>query len=691
MKPQAYSTRPFPLAQTCRTFSTTWAISIWIWYGFEFIIRKQMQQDKALPYYTRALELLPGFAAARCNIGTCYRFEGRIEEAVTQNIIAVQLNPFMVDPYVNLGNLFKDVGRLDECLVYYKRAVELEPANHIHYSNLGVWFSLNNLIHKQNALKDANKNVEAIYQYRKALELNPWNSDAFCNLLHSELFICDWSRREENFKLLRDHIYYQINNGITPSCQPFHALIYPLDSMDKLLLARKYAERDLKSALQNGKYKKYTNYSIHRLKLKNDRIKVGYVSFDFRNHPLAHLMQSVFGMHDRSQYEIFCFSLSESDNSPYRARIETDAEHFIDISKITNHAEAAQLIHSWGIDVLINLSGYTKGGRNEIFALEPAPIQISYMGFCSTMGAKYMHYFVGDKTVIPEEYTDIYEEKIIWMPHSYFVNDYMQSMRFVLDETKRPKRADYGLPEDKFIFANFNQIYKIDPDTFDVWMNILKRVPNSILWLLRFPPEGEANIRKEASKRGIAADRLIFTDVADKPTHVNRCFLADLCLDTPLCNGHTTGCDILWSGLPMVTMPLKELASRVGSGLCVALECPEMIKPTYEEYEEYAVELATGDPGSPSQLAGLPKRIVDRKGSLRLKKLRHKIEQKRTTAPLFDTRLWVKNWEKGIKEAVRLCIEKKQPRNIDVAVLQLGDQIGQQLQVQCIYNLTTHH
>ncbi len=498
-------------------------------------------------------------------------------------------------------------------------------------------------------------------------------------MLHSELFVCDWDNRESHFKLLKDHIYYQIKNGITPSCQPFHALIYPLDSLDKLLLARKYAERDLKNALQGGKYRKFAEYSIHRLKqtapvtsahtFGKDRIRLGYVSYDFRNHPLAHLMQSVFGAHDRGQFEVFCFSLSESDGSVYRARIEADAEHFLDISKIANHAEAAKFINDKGIDVLINLSGYTKGGKNEIFALEPAPVQISYMGFCSTMGAKYIHYFAADKKVIPEEHTNIYEEKIIWLPDSYFVNDYMQSMPFVLDELRRPRRADYRLPEGVFIYANFNQLYKIDPHTFTIWMSVLQRVPNSVLWLLRFPPEGEANIRKEAAKRGIKADRLLFTEVAGKAEHVNRCFLADLCLDTPLCNGHTTGCDVLWSGLPMVTMPLRDLASRVATGLCVALECPEMVVSNYAEYEEFAVSMALGDPGTPAELAELPKRIAAGRGSLRLKRLRHKVEMKRTTAPLFDTKLWVRNWEKGIKEAVRIRLEGKEPQHIDVAAL----------------------
>eukprot|EP00826_Nyctotherus_ovalis_P038830 TRINITY_DN3668_c0_g3_i2.p1 TRINITY_DN3668_c0_g3~~TRINITY_DN3668_c0_g3_i2.p1 ORF type:complete len:442 (+),score=73.70 TRINITY_DN3668_c0_g3_i2:1716-3041(+) len=441
--------------------------------------------------------------------------------------------------------------------------------------------------------------------------------------------------------------------------------------MDKLVLARKYAERDLANALQGEKYKPYKQFAVHRLKgvIDKTRIKLGYVSYDFRNHPLAHLMQSVFGMHDRSSFEVFCFSLSESDNSSYRARIEVDSEHFYDISKISSHAEAAEFIHSLGIDVLVNLSGYTKGGRNEIFALKPAPVQVSYMGFCSTMGAKYIDYMGADKTVIPEVYTNFYEEKIIWLPHSYFVNDYAQSMRFVLDESNRPKRSDYGLPEDKFIYANFNQIYKIDPDTFDVWMRILKKTPNSILWLLRFPPEGQDNIIKEAAKRGIEPSRLFFTNVEDKPIHVNRCFLADLCLDTPLCNGHTTGCDVLWSGLPMVTMPLKDLASRVGAGLCIALECPEMIKQNYADYEAFALQMALGNAGTGEELGRLPKRIADGRGSIELKRLRYKVEQKRMTAPLFNTKLWVQNWEKGLAEAVRLATESKPPCNIDVAEL----------------------
>lgn len=209
-------------------------------------------------------------------------------------------------------------------------------------------------------------------------------------------------------------------------------------------------------------------------------------------------------------------------------------------------AEAATLINQHGIHILINLNGYTKGARTEIFALRPAPIQVSLLGFCGTMGADYIDYIVADNTVIPPTSRAYYSEKVLAMPHSYFVNDHRQSARDLVDlPSGAVTRAQYGISDDKFVFCNFNQLYKIDPVTFDVWMRMLKRVPNSVLWLLRFPPLGEANLLAEARKRGVREDQIVFSDVATREEHIKRGYLADLFLDTPLCNAHTTACDIL--------------------------------------------------------------------------------------------------------------------------------------------------
>jgi protein O-GlcNAc transferase len=239
------------------------------------------------------------------------------------------------------------------------------------------------------------------------------------------------------------------------------------------------------------------------------------------------------------------------------------------------------------------------------------------MGFCGTLGAEYVQYLVADPWVIPPEARPFYSEKLLLMPHSYFVNDHRQSARHVLTGPL-PSRASYGVPEDKFVFCNFNQTYKIDPSIADTWARILQRVPNALLWLLRFPPAGEANLRAELERRGVGAHQLHFTAVAPKDEHLRRGVLADLFLDTPCCNAHTTGCDILWAGTPMLTLPGDKMATRVGSSLLQAAQLPELVATSRAHYEDLAVELAM----HPEKLFAL----------------RQRLENSRDQCPLFDTK-----------------------------------------------------
>jgi protein O-GlcNAc transferase len=303
-------------------------------------------------------------------------------------------------------------------------------------------------------------------------------------------------------------------------------------------------------------------------------------------------MGSVFGLVDRSRIEVFLYALSAADGSPYRARIETETEHFINASALSV-PELATRIHADGIQILVDLNGYTKGAKTEVFALRPAPVQIAYMGFPATTGASFMDWLVTDRVVAPPSLAHCYSERLCRLPHCYFVNDYARSCPEALDEARRPSRAAVGLPPHAFIFSCSNQLYKVDPRIFDTWCAILRRVPGSVLWLLRFPPFGEARLRAEAARRGVAPERLVFTDVAPKEQHILRSGLADLFLDTPLVNAHTTGTDVLWSGVPMLTLPGERFASRVGASLMSALGCGDCILASRAEYEERAVELAT--------------------------------------------------------------------------------------------------
>lgn len=217
---------------------------------------------------------------------------------------------------------------------------------------------------------------------------------------------------------------------------------------------------------------------------------------DFGNHPLSHLMKNVFGYHNKGSFEIYCYALSPSDRSVWRRGIEEDCDVFRDVSDWKCDEVAKRIINDQ-IHVLVNLNGYTKGAKNEIFALRPAPIQISLMGFCGTMGADFVDYIVGDEVSIPPHMSPHFSESIIRLPNSYFVTDHRQSARYVLDHEDRPTRGDYNIPEDAFVFANFSQNYKFSPNLISSWVKILKNVRNSILWLLKFPPEGEDNLKAE--------------------------------------------------------------------------------------------------------------------------------------------------------------------------------------------------
>eukprot|EP00968_Pinguiococcus_pyrenoidosus_P022519 scaffold3283_cov237-Pinguiococcus_pyrenoidosus.AAC.6 len=581
---------------------------------------------EAIHCYVTAIHLMPRFAAAHSNLGSILKEQGKHEQALAHYQQAIAIDPTFADAFSNMGNAYKDLGRLEEAIRCYTTAIKIKPSFADAYSNLA------------SAYKDGGRVEEAIVCYQQALKLKPASPDAFANLVHSLVFVCNWQTRDQDFDQLRELVATQlaIPNQL-PSVQPFHTLVYPLTCAEMSAIARRYAAR----AAQSVQLLAMPPFRFKRSK-SGGRIRIGYVSSDFGNHPLSHLMQSVFALHDTRLFEVHLYALSNHDGSCWRTRIEGSVEHFHNLTALDAGA-AAKLINSHGIQILINLNGYTKGARNEIFALHPACLQVSYMGFCGTLGADYIEYMIADPRVIPPEERRHYTESIVFMPHSYFVNDHRQSARYVLppppeDEEAQARwapstRAQYGVPDDAFVFGNFNQLYKLDPETFETWCNILKRVPNSLLWLLRFPPAGEKNIRAAARSHGIRDEQIHFTDVSPKDEHIRRGHLVDLFVDTPCCNAHTTGCDILWGGTPMLTLPAEKMATRVAYSLLYAAG-PEfaeaLVVRNLTEYEERAVQLGT----DPEQLF----------------QLRMRLEETRLTNPLFDTQRWVRNMEQGLQE-----------------------------------------
>ncbi|KAL9341813.1 hypothetical protein Peur_065138 [Populus x canadensis] len=586
--------------------------------------------------YKATLAVTTGLSAPFSNLAVIYKQQGNYSDAISCYNEVLRIEPLAADGLVNRGNTYKEIGRVSEAIQDYINAITIRPNMAEAHANLA------------SAYKDSGHVEAAIKSYRKALLLRTDFPEATCNLLHTLQCVCCWEDRDKMFNEVEGIIRRQISMAVLPSVQPFHAIAYPIDPVLALEISRKYAAHcsiiASRFALPSFKHPAPLPVKHER---GSGRLRIGYVSSDFGNHPLSHLMGSVFGMHNRENVEVFCYALSPNDGTEWRQRTQFEAEHFIDVSAMTSDM-IAKLINEDKIQILINLNGYTKGARNEIFAMQPAPIQVSYMGFPGTTGATYIDYLVTDEFVSPTRFSHIYSEKLVHLPHCYFVNDYKQKNLDVLDPTCQHKRSDYGLPEDKFIFACFNQLYKMDPEIFNTWCNILKRVPNSALWLLRFPAAGEMRLRAYAVAQGVQPDQIIFTDVAMKQEHIRRSALADLFLDTPLCNAHTTGTDILWAGLPMVTMPLEKMATRVAGSLCLATGLgDEMIVSSMKEYEERAVSLALNRP--------------------KLQSLTNRLKAARMTCPLFDTRRWVRNLDRAYFKMWSIHCSGQQPHHFKVA------------------------
>jgi predicted O-linked N-acetylglucosamine transferase (SPINDLY family) len=352
--------------------------------------------------------------------------------------------------------------------------------------------------------------------------------------------------------------------------------------------------------------------------LDHKKVRVGYVSGEFREQATSHLMVGVLEQHDRSKFEVYGFDNGWDDQSEIRRRINA-AVPMVEIRKLSD-AAALAAVQEKQIDILINLNGYFGEQRMQLFAARAAPIQVNYLGFPGTLGASYMDYIITDRCIIPEHHKPFYEEKVVYLPNCYQAND---DKRKIAANVRN--RVECGLPTSGFVFCCFNNSYKILPDVFDRWMRILAQVENSVLWLLSNNHETKANLQREASARNIDPQRLIFAKLILSADHLARHALVDLFLDTVPCNAHTTASDALWAGLPLLTCVAETFSGRVAASLLHAIGLPELVTTTLEDYERLAVDLAL----NPEKLA----------------RLKDKLSNNRSAAPLFNTKLFTQHLE----------------------------------------------
>jgi predicted O-linked N-acetylglucosamine transferase (SPINDLY family) len=383
---------------------------------------------------------------------------------------------------------------------------------------------------------------------------------------------------------------------------------------DQLQAARSYISR-LPSfpALWSGKI--YTH----------DRIRLAYLSSDFRDHPVTQLIAGLFEEHDKSLFEVTAISYAaEESASEEVGRIRGACERFIDV-RLSTDEQVADMIQRLEIDIAIDLNGITRNSRPNILSRRPAPVQVNYLGYAGTMGAQYIDYIIADSMVVPRDQFEFFSEKVVWLPDSFMVND---SRRRVAEAT--PTRSECALPEDAFVFCCFNNAFKIAPDIFEIWMRILKATPHSVLWLSEAGATAVANLRREAEANGVSPDRLIFaTRVPSVADHLARIRQADLFLDTLPYNAHTTAADALWAGVPVLTCPGATFAARVAASLNRAIGLSELTVSSLEEYETLALSLA--------------------RDSARIFALKAKLARHRGAHPLFDTKRFARNIESAYR------------------------------------------
>ena len=700
------------------------------------------QLEPAIKMYERAVRCDDKFDIALANLANAVKDQGRIADAIGYYRRAVRANPDFAEAVCGLatalnsvcgwqarGGIYADAGRRDRVHVdesgmmyigqlssgWVKRVVDIVEKQLRDGETWGVGILTPEVIERLSRQlatigDEMNRSLARLLQ--RSLQSwagKRWEGSRLVRLTERANQRIGWQWYQDRYvsgkkhpitRYRRHHLPPGLSTPNAPTVLPFHTFTAPLSAKQVRQISQRNALRISVSTLRS------TWLPTHVYPPPpppNPHLNVGYVSSDFNNHPLAHLMQSIFGLHEPQSVRAICYATTKSDSSVHRRQIEEEAPVFHDASSWSVEQLVNQIVHD-GVHILVNLNGYTRGAKNEVFAARPAPLHMSFMGFAGTLGAEWCDYIFADPISVPPETLSpwrrnisiedrinpdalaedaedwVYSENLIYARDTFFCVDHKQSapdgkagppplhhprLRDQAWEQELARRWNLrkelfpGLHDHAVILGNFNQLYKIDPTIFCTWLRILANVPNSILWLLRFPDLGEQNLlafARDWASPEIAA-RIVFTDVAAKGMHITRASVLDLFLDTPECNAHTTAADVAWSGTPILTWgkwKYKMCSRMAGSILSSAL--PEgrdsdearrdLIVHSEDDYLRRAIGLARGlrYSSTPQQQPNTP---ASGRGSGRLLDIRRMLWEGRWTSRLFDTKRWVR----GVEEA----------------------------------------
>ena len=561
------------------------------------ILARLNKKESAIEDFSRAIELNKNYVAAFNNRGNALNEIKNIDLAITDFRKAIELNPGYANAYGNLGNSYKELKKPNDALINYDKAIALNSELTEAYYNKGILLS---------ELKEI---PEAINNLVKAYTLKPDYKYILGDILSAEMQVCKWSNYEKNVEIILEGIK---RNKKIPT--PFPMLSFT----DSLELQRRATEIWI-----NEKYPYNPELGDISKRDIKDKIRIGYYSADFREHPVSYLTAELFEKHDKNKFKLTAFYYGPDSDDEMHNRIRSSFDEFIYVRQKSDKA-IAELSRELEIDIAVDLTGITADCRIGIFSYRAAPIQISYIGYLGTTGAEYFDYLVADEIIIPAVNQKFYSEKIIYLP-CYQVND---SKRRISDSVFT--RSELNIPENSFVYCCFNSNYKLNPRTFSSWMRILASVPESVLVLYTSNNFVKDNLIKETLHRGVDPSRLIFCDTTARSEYLARYKLMDLFLDTLPYNAGTTASDALWAGLPVLTCMGQSFASRVCASLLNALGIQELITETQEAYERIAIDLA--------------------KNKNQLLAIKDKLLQKRKISILFDSQKFTNSLENKFAE-----------------------------------------
>ncbi|WP_336232026.1 O-linked N-acetylglucosamine transferase, SPINDLY family protein [Thalassospira sp. CH_XMU1458] len=563
--------------------------------------------------FEKVVELAPQNPKSHQNLGVFYQSIGKFNEALQCYQRAASCDANYAPAYNGAGIVLMTVGQLDTAQQYFAKALQLDPQFADAYSNLAnVFFSKGQL-------------PAAAQSYAKANALNPDLKSAVANRFYSLAMMCDWSWLDAFSRVAK-------TLGIEgEEVTPFSLL--PLEDAPERQLARC-------QKFVSAKFGQGATWQGGVPSARPAKLRIGYFSADFHDHATLSLMMGLLRNHDHDKFEIHGFSYGVVKESRSLDEAINYFDSFSDVSGSSDEA-IVQLAREKNIDIAIDLKGHTRMGRIGIFARRIAPVQINYLGNPGSIGADFIEYMIIDKVTVPETHKKYLSEKPIYLPNCYQPND---------DQRRIPEtnttRKDFGLPETGFVFCSFNNTYKITPREFDIWMRLLSKVEGSVLWLFKGNDYAAENLRKEAQKRGIDPDRLVFADKMPEPEHLARHKHADLLLDTFNVNAHTTASDALWAGLPLVTLPGEQFAARVAASILTAANLSELIAKDEADYEAIALDLAL----HPEKTAAL----------------KQKLQEQIKTCPLFDTVTYTRDIEAAFEAAYARYLKGLAPDDIDL-------------------------